>query len=108
MPELQAGNGVTLREVGGNVYVDLDGAPKTFERVTAVLAAGATEESSVAAVAGHLLNVSLSAAAWLRVYESAADRTADSGRLISVDPSSEVLAEVYPDRGRQLAARPRA
>jgi len=57
---------------------------------------------------GTLVEVTSSLDAWIVIYGSAADRTSDSGRAYSTDPSpgSGVLAEFYITAGGTVLATP--
>lgn len=60
--------------------------------VTASLADLASENGTVTlGKKGSILQVESDVAAWVRLYATAADRTADSGRLISEDPADGVF-----------------
>jgi hypothetical protein len=64
---------------------------------SALLANAASTSMNITGFKGYTLyKIQTSAAAWVRVYSSAAARTADTGRSITVDPTADsgVLAEV--------------
>lgn len=76
---------------------------------TSSLANGATGNASITGYKGyHLLKITTSAAAWVRVYTDTASRTADASRLEGVDPtaSAGVVAEVITTGAQSVLIAP--
>jgi hypothetical protein len=74
----------------------------TVAGATASLADDATGDLSLAiGKIATALKIQTSAAAWVRLYSTAAYRTADAGRLITEDPEGEhgLIGEVLTDAG---------
>lgn len=112
--QIIAGTNVTIDPVGGTGAVTVNamgggaaGTPIAFVTDTGVAASGALTLTGLGRH-GTLVGISTNLDAWVVFYATAADRTADSGRSYSTDPSpgSGVLAEVYVTSSSPLLFTP--
>lgn len=81
----------------------------TVSATTTSIADGADEDVDVTGFKGYaLLNIETDAAAWVRVYTSAAARTADNSRLETTDPAPDagVIAEVITTGAQSVRISP--
>lgn len=102
--QIIAGTNVTVDPAGGTGAVTINasgtgggaGSPIAFVTDTGVASGGALTLTGMGRH-GTLVSISTNIDAWVVFYATAADRTADSSRSYSTDPSpgSGVLAEVY-------------
>lgn len=84
--------GATIVDEGGGVgTLTVPGPTRSIvELVTGTLATDEVGTGTVAVGAlAELLRVASTSTSWLRLYATAADRTADAGRLITVDPDPD-------------------
>lgn len=96
-----------LSEVGGAGL----GSRTTASATTGVLSNGATGDITITGFKGYILyKVTVSGAAWVRIYTDTASRNADSGRLEGVDPTpgAGVIAEVITTGAQTVLISPGA
>jgi hypothetical protein len=77
--------------------------------VTTTIADGASENITATGFKGYIIyKIQTSAAAWIRVYTSIAERTADTSRTITTDPTpgSGVVAEVITTAAQTINMAP--
>ena len=82
---------------------------KTVSLATASIANGASATIEITGEKSYLLySIETSAAAWVRVYDTAANRTADAGRTQGTDPSPNdgVIAEVISTGAQTITFTP--
>ena len=93
------GVGVDGSILGADGTITLRGAERgTVQIVTAPLTYTETATGVVTAGAlSYLLHVLSVGKCWLRLYSTAADRTADAGRAIDADPTTPIILDVIVD-----------
>ncbi len=81
----------------------------TVSGTTGVLSNGATGNISITGFKGYILyKITVSGAAWVRVYTDVASQTSDAGRLEGVDPApgAGVIAEVITTGAQTILITP--
>lgn len=86
------------------------GGPESASTTVAVASSATATDSLTMSSTCALISIQTDKAAWVRVYESAADSAADSGRLRTEDPdvNSGVIAEVITTGAQTINLNPLA